>query len=229
MVDELRPQRYEDPREGLDLAKFHERTRRGDPGAAQRVVRVLTWPLVHLVWRVSYEGSVPMDGPVLVASNHASFMDHFFIGHGIPRPCVFMAKSQLFNAVSKELMSVAGAFPVRRGAHDEDAIVTAEMVLERGSLVIMYPQGGRARGQELGGKVRAGVGRLALETGAPVVPTAVVGSAHVREWRRGHLPQVHVRFGEPIGFGLEQAAPRERHQEVAETIMDHIRALHSRG
>jgi len=231
MVDPIRKQRYEERRRELDFAALHRRTRDHDPGLGQRLVRRSIWPACRLVWRLRHEGRehLPATGPLIVAANHASFMDHFFVGLGIPRPVNFMAKSQLFNAGSRTLINVLGAYPVVRGAHDEESLATSLAILARGSVLITYPQGGRARGDEFGGRARPGVGRLMYESGAPVVPTAVIGSARVREWRRGRFPAVTVRYGEPFRVPRDPEAALTAQQALAEQVMQSVRRLYDEG
>src|SRR5205085_2585696 len=96
-VEEIREQRYRDERPNLDFSDLHARTRNQDAGATQTAVRVISWPIFKAIWRMHHEGreNVPRRGPVIIAANHASFLDHFLIGHGIPRPLNYMAKSQL--------------------------------------------------------------------------------------------------------------------------------------
>ena len=111
-----------------------------------------------------------------------------------------MAKSQLFKPpVIDFIINHGGVFPVRRGQHDEEAFITAHTILDRGGMVLMYAEGGRSRTKELG-EPKPGLGRLALESGVPVVPVAIHGSEHVREAKRGVLPKVTVQYGEPIAL-----------------------------
>jgi len=154
-------------------------------------------------------------------------MDHWFVGILLPRRVRFMAKSQLFRRPLLDVVILhAGAFPVRRGHRDEEAIRTATTILERGGLIVMYPEGGRSRSGQIGRRARPGIGRLALEAGVAVVPVAVVGSERARNWRRLRFPAVTVRYGPPILPGRETDASRERHQEVADEVLAAIRALH---
>src|SRR3954451_18080346 len=111
------------------------------------------------------------------------------------RKVLFMAKSQLFTPPMQWVYTHGGVFPVRRGYADDEAFVTAASVLEHGGCVAMYVEGGRSRSGDLASRPRRGVGRLALMTGAPVVPVAIHGSSHVRNWKRGQFPRVHVRYG----------------------------------
>ena len=118
-------------------------------------------------------------------------MDHFFIGLYLRRKVRFMAKSQMFGPpVLTYIYKHGGVFPVRRGHHDEEAFKTAFTILDQGEMLLVYAEGGRSRSGELG-EVKPGIGRIALESGAPVVPVAIHGSAKVRRWKRLPLPQGH--------------------------------------
>jgi 1-acyl-sn-glycerol-3-phosphate acyltransferase len=231
MVDRIRRQRYEERRRGLDFHRLHRRTRDHDPGVGQLLIRYSMWPPSWLLWRLHHEGreNLPSQGPLIIAANHASFMDHFFIGLGVPRPVNFMAKSQLFTPATRTLFSVLGAYPVVRGPHDQESHATSMAILSRGGVLVTYPQGGRARGDEFGGRARPGVGRLMYESGAPVVPTAVIGSAHVREWRRGHFPRIIVRYGEPMRAEPDPESSLTSQRALAEQVMSAVRVLYEAG
>jgi 1-acyl-sn-glycerol-3-phosphate acyltransferase len=167
-------------------------------------------------------------GPVILAPNHASFMDHFFCGAFVCRRIQFMAKSQLFApGIPSYVFSHGGVFPVRRGVADEEGFTTAYAVLDRGGTLGMYCEGGRSRNGELAEHARPGIGRLALESGAPVVPVAILGSHQVRNWKRLQFPKVIVRYGVPFRFQAERSPSRDRQQQAADAILDRIRELHS--
>ena len=142
---------------------------------------------------------MPADGPAIVAPNHFSFLDHFFVAVYLRRKVQFMAKSQLFKAPLQIVYHNGGVFPVRRGHRDDEAFETAHAVLARGGIVVMYCEGGRSRTGELG-EAKPGIGRLALESGAPVVPVGAGGSERVRNWKRLQFPKVTVQFGDAIRF-----------------------------
>jgi 1-acyl-sn-glycerol-3-phosphate acyltransferase len=145
-----------------------------------------------------------------------------------------MAKSQLFhqNKVLDYIFRVGGVFPVMRGHHDEEAFITANAILERGGCVLMYPEGGRTRTGELG-EVRPGIGRLALESGVPVVPVAIHGSIGVRRWKKLQFPKITVQYGEPIIFDVVADPTREQQLHAANEVFDRVRemyaALHGKG
>jgi 1-acyl-sn-glycerol-3-phosphate acyltransferase len=92
----------------------------------------------------------------------------------------------------------------------------------------MYCEGGRSRTGELQERARRGIGRLVLETGVPVVPVAIVGSAKIRNWKRLRFPAVTVEYGRPLHFDAEQPSGRERQQEIADAIFAEIRAMYER-
>jgi 1-acyl-sn-glycerol-3-phosphate acyltransferase len=160
---------------------------------------------------------------VILAANHGSVLDPFFLAMPVRRRFCFMAKSELFRRWTWRPLVALGAFPVRRGAHDEEAFVTAGAVLARGGGVVVFPDGGVYRAGEIGVRAKPGVGRLALESGGPVVPAAIHGSRAVGRWR---LPRVEVVFGAPLHFGREVAATHGRHHDVADTIYEEIRRLY---
>jgi 1-acyl-sn-glycerol-3-phosphate acyltransferase len=153
-------------------------------------------------------------------------MDHFFTGAFIRRRVQFMGKSQLFTGFGAWWYSHGGVFPVRRGHQDEEAFVTSFKVLERGGAVVMYCEGGRSRTGAIG-EARPGIGRLALQSGVPVVPVAILGSYQVRNWKRLQFPKVTIWYGKPFRFEVVTQPTREQQQEAAELILDRIKAMHS--
>jgi 1-acyl-sn-glycerol-3-phosphate acyltransferase len=226
---ELKPQVYKDPRPKEYFDRFHERVRNGEPEWIYEVVRVVT--VLHALIAFRARGldteNVP-NGPVILAPNHASFMDHFFTGAFVRRRVQFMGKSQLFGSSPLSwVYSHGGVFPVRRGHHDEEAFISAFKILERGGAVVMYCEGGRSRTGELAEKAKPGIGRLALESGAPVVPIAILGSYQVRNWKRLQFPKVTIQCGEPFKFERVEHPTREQQQECADLIFDRIRTLHT--
>ncbi|HWD64458.1 MAG TPA: lysophospholipid acyltransferase family protein [Solirubrobacteraceae bacterium] len=225
----IKAQVYKDPRPSETFNVFHERVRDHGPEWIYEVVRVLTTLNALILFRARGFGSelVP-EGPVIMAPNHASFMDHFFCGAFVRRHIQFMAKSQMFGRGPLSwVYTHGGVFPVRRGHHDEEAFVSAFKILERGGVVGMYVEGGRSRTGTVGTEAKPGVGRLALESGAPVVPVAILGSHQVRNWKRGRFPQVVVQYGAPIVFEPVESSTREQQQRAADEILARIQAMHA--
>jgi 1-acyl-sn-glycerol-3-phosphate acyltransferase len=225
----IKEQVWRDPRPKEYFDRFHERSRTREPDFVYEVVRTATqlyaWTFFRA--RAISTDKVPPTGPVILAPNHFSFMDHFFLGAPIRRKVRFMAKSQLFTPPLQWMYTHGGVFPVRRGHRDEEAFITANSVLERGGCVAMYCEGGRSRDGNLAAEAKPGIGRLALESGATIVPVAIHGSSKVRNWRRLEFPKVTVQFGD--AFRYEQVADptRERAQATANEILDAIKVLYS--
>jgi 1-acyl-sn-glycerol-3-phosphate acyltransferase len=225
----MREQVYADPRPKEHFDRFHERARTREPDWAYDLVRLLTSLYGYTLLRaraISVE-NVPGSGAVILAPNHFSFMDHFLIGCYIRRKVRFMAKSQLFKRPMQFIYSHGGVFPVRRGARDEETFITAETILARGGAVAMYCEGGRSRTGKVGEQAKRGIGRLALESGAPVVPIAIHGSSHIRNWKRLQFPKVTIHYGEPIRWEQLSDSTREQQQIVADEILSEIRSLYA--
>ena len=224
---DMKPQVYKDPRPASHFTRFHRRARRGIGWTYDFVRVLLTLPTI-LIYRARAIGleNVPAEGPAVVTPNHFSQMDHFFVAVYLRRKVQFMAKSQLFtNPILTYIFKHGGVFPVRRGHHDEEAFRTAHTILDREGTVLMYAEGGRSRTGDLG-EPKRGVGKIALESGAPVVPVAIHGSAHVRGWRRFQFPKVTIQYGEPLTFPVVADPSREQQQQVANRVFDEVRKMY---
>jgi len=204
----MKPQVYKDPRPAEYFTRFHERTRSKDPDFMYEVVRMVLTPILLLFYRTLCIDSakVPEEGPTIVAPNHFSFFDHFFIA-------VYLRRNH------------GGVFPVLRGRRDEEMFQTAHNLLARGKVIVMYAEGGRSRSGDLG-EAKPGIGRLALESGAAVVPTAIAGSAGVRDWRRLRFPKVTVQYSDPIRFERIENPTREQSQAAADQIFERIEKVY---
>lgn len=196
-----------------DLSVYHERTRiRGVNPWVYWPTRLVLQPVMLAYFRLKRFGRehIPREGGVIIAPNHRSFLDPWVIGICLRRPIYFVAKEELFRKRWMGwFLNSLGAFPIRRGASDEQAMETARILVERGNALLIFPEGTRIRRGPLG-KPKRGVGRLALETGAPVVPVAVLGTENVRRRRLIIRPaKVRVRCGRPLTYPLvERPSPR---------------------
>jgi 1-acyl-sn-glycerol-3-phosphate acyltransferase len=225
---ELKPQIYKDERSGAYFEEFHERVRDHEPEPVYEFVRVLTMLHALITFRArGIDSEKVPNGPVILAPNHASFMDHFFTGAFIRRRVQFMGKSQMFNhGPLAWVYTHGGVFPVRRGHQDEEAFISAFQILGRGGAVVMYCEGGRSRTGGLAETARPGIGRLALESGVPVVPVAILGSYQVRNWKKLQFPKVTIKFGDPFRFEVIEHPERDEQQRAADEIFDRIKVLH---
>jgi glycerol-3-phosphate dehydrogenase (NAD(P)+) len=194
-----------------DLGGFRDRA------LGKGVNPLIYWPLraillptflVYLRLRRVGREHLPRRGPLLLAANHRSFLDPFVIGALLRRPVYYMAKRELFEKrLQAWVLNALGAFPVDRGASDGEAMETARAILARGDCVVVFPEGTRVRPGPLG-EPRRGIGRLALETGAPVAPVAVIGSEDVRRGWRIRPKKVSLRVGRPLRFPIpEESSP----------------------
>jgi 1-acyl-sn-glycerol-3-phosphate acyltransferase len=225
----VKEQVYKDPRPAEHFTRFHERVRRGRPDWMYEFVRLVLTPYLLIFYRARCIDSdkVPAEGPAIIAPNHFSFLDHFFVAVYLRRKVHFMAKSQLFTRPIQTVYTHGGVFPVRRGQRDEEAFKTADVILKRGGLIVMYIEGGRSRSGDLG-EPRPGIGRLALQYGVPIVPTAIAGTERVRNWKKLQFPKVTVQFGDPIRFERVESPTRDQSQAASEVVFEEVRTLHSR-
>jgi 1-acyl-sn-glycerol-3-phosphate acyltransferase len=195
------------------------------PSPVYIVVALLSWPLLYGLFRLRARGRehVPAGGFVL-AANHSSNFDPWPLGLPLfPRRYLrFMAKSELFWTPFKQFATAAGAFPVRRGQADAEALATATRLCREGHIVVMFPEGTRRRkGMRKRYEARAhtGAARIALDAGVPLVPAGIVGTD-----RLARLAQLRVAYGPAIP--LDDLAGREDAPQVAtERLMDAIAEL----
>ena len=207
----------------MDLERAHQIAReRGPIPIVYWIVRAILQPFFRVYFRLSRVGRehIPAHGPVLLAANHRSFSDPFMIGLCLRRPLHFVAKVELFDKRWKAWLLLAlGAFPIRRGESDEQAMETARLILERGGAVGIFPEGTRTRPGPLG-EPKRGVGRLALETGAPIVPVAIMGTEDIRKGWLIRPRRVTVRCGRALTF--PRPLDREPRYGLAQEIANRV-------
>ena len=189
---------------------------------------VLLGPLLRLVYRPKALGldNVPAEGPAILASNHLSFIDSFFIPLLVKRPVVYLGKADYFDSwKTRWFMSVANVIPVRRegGSASEAAIQAGIQALGRGQVIGIYPEGTRSPDGRLY-RGKTGVARMALETGAPVIPVAVRGTDEVMpigsRFPKTISGRVRVEFGRPLRFDRFLDRPKDRF--VLRSVTDEI-------
>jgi 1-acyl-sn-glycerol-3-phosphate acyltransferase len=186
-----------------------------------RILRLTVGPLVRVLFRPRITGlqHLPASGPLLLVSNHQSFMDIPVLGYSQPRVIRYMAKSELFRIpVFGRIILSGGGFPVRRGEADRDALRTVHETMLAGGVVGIFIQGHRQA--ELEG-AKAGAGRCAVVEGAPVVPVAIRGT---RGWRPGR--RVAVSFGPARTYERGDRRPAQAYRETADLLMADIRDLY---
>lgn len=224
----LKAQVYKDPRPSEYFDRFYRHADTKPPGWAYEAVRIISVLYARSFNRIRGIDvqHIPESGPVIIAPNHFSHIDHFYAGASTRRKLQFMAKSQLFVKGIQEIYRIGGTFPVRRGQRDPRALDTSKIILDRGGAMVMYCEGGRSRTADLAESAKRGIGQIALETGAPVVPTAILGSALSRNWKKGQFPKVTVKYGKPMRFEQIDEPTKEQAQAVADEIFDEIKKLY---
>jgi 1-acyl-sn-glycerol-3-phosphate acyltransferase len=201
-----------------------------------QLIRALLVPVSRMAFRPVIEGreNVPRQGPVILAANHLSFLDSFLVPLVAPRPVVFLAKDDYFTRtgpagrLTGATLRGLGAVPVPRGAHRaaQAALETALGVLNEGRAFGIHPEGSRSRDGRLY-RGRTGVAWLALASGAPVVPVALLGTEKIQPVG-ARLPRpgrVTVRFGAPLHFSAPAGSAGRARREATDRIMEEIRKL----
>ncbi len=170
-----------------------------------RVLHAVLPALLNALYRPSVTGleNVPAEGPAILASNHLSTLDVVFMPARIPRPVYYLAKSEYFSGPAKHLFKNLGVIPIARhgGEAGEESLRRGEEVLASGSLLGIYPEGTRSPDGRLH-RGKTGPVRLALRTGAPIVPVAIRGTFGIMPpgSKLPRIRQVEVAYGKPMDF-----------------------------
>jgi 1-acyl-sn-glycerol-3-phosphate acyltransferase len=171
--------------------------------------------------RVYGRDRVPMEGGLVVASNHFSWIDPPALGAAVPRTLYYMAKVEAHRVPGLgQLMRSFGAFPVRRGESDRDAVRTMREIVRDGHALGMFAEGTRQR-SGVPGPVQPGAAMVAVSERVPLVPVAIHGSF---EWRLGNFKPVSIAFGEPMTFDRLPAGGRG-YKEASLEIQREVRRL----
>jgi 1-acyl-sn-glycerol-3-phosphate acyltransferase len=195
-------------------------------------------PVLRVVFRPHVVGAdhVPSTGPAILASNHLSYADWLFMPLTMPRRLTFVAKAEYFTSpgikgwLQRTFFRGAGQVPIDRasGSAAEGALDTARRILANGELFGIYPEGTRSHDGRLY-RGKTGVARLALETGVPVIPVAVVGTDVVAPpgAKFGGFTRPHVRYGKPLDFSRYEGMENDRYilRSITDEIMYEIMRL----
>ncbi len=197
-------------------------------------MRGLAVPFMRFYFRLRVEGAehIPKSGPAIVAPNHKSFWDTFFVAAATGRHVHFMGKVELFDGPFGGAFVRLGAFPVRRGLSDADALETARILLRQGHLLALLPEGTRVRDADLLGTPRRGAARLALEMApthpAPLIPAAITGTQGLFLGPVPKPKRVQVAFGEPIAVAALEATPETAGRLIEEQVWPEVTASYTR-
>jgi 1-acyl-sn-glycerol-3-phosphate acyltransferase len=203
---------------------------KGVSGPLYAIVRLIVGGFLRVWFRLRITGAehVPQEGAAIVAPNHKSFWDSFFVAMGTRRHVRFMAKTELIEGRAGRLLVRLGAFPVRRGEADADALETAREILRQGGLLALFPEGTRIRDPETLGTPRRGAGRLAIEMHVPLVPAAITGTERLF---LGPIPKprrVQVAFAPPIPPGELESTPQAAGELIEERLWPQVETEYQR-
>jgi 1-acyl-sn-glycerol-3-phosphate acyltransferase len=200
-------------------------------GVAYGILWALTRAIGWICFQYRVEGELPRTGGLLVAANHASYLDIPLLGCGMNRRAWYLGRSDLFPVpVLRSCLKALGWIPVRLGRLDREAFGEAIRLIRSGKVVVIFPEGGRSQDGHLR-PPRAGIGVIVSQTGCPVVPAYIKGTFDVlpRGARWPRWRQVTVRFGAPMTFettGRKDKAENKRfYEQVSRTVIERIAAL----
>ena len=200
-------------------------------GFVYGVLWVLTRVIGWVFFRYRAEGQIPPTGGVLVAANHASYLDIPLLGCGMRRRAWYIGRNDLFPIpVLDRILESLGWIPLRPGRLDREAFNKAISLIQAGKVVVIFPEGGRTHDGSLR-PPKAGIGVIVSQTGCPVVPAYIEGTFDAlptgARWPRWH--RVRVRFGSPLHFEWRQTQDKgdakRFYQQVSRTVIEHIAAL----
>ena len=205
-----------------------------DVGKLYPVAMAIMTPVFRFAWRVRVEGlsNIPDTGGAILAPNHTSVLDSFFLPLVLPRRICFVGKAEyLDDWKTRRLFPALGMIPLDRsgGEKSQAALDTAARIIERGELFGIYPEGTRSRDGVLH-RGHTGPARLALRTGVPILPVGLVGTRDVQppeaRFPKPFMP-VSVRIGKPIDVASYQhrADDRMTLRQIIDEVMYEIRGL----
>ena len=194
------------------------------PRVLYELLRAVLLLLMAVLARVRLRGryNVPRQGPYIVLANHLSWMDVPLIPAYLPGKVIYMAKEELFLGKIGWVVRFLGAFPVKRGEGDRQALRAADELLKRGKVLVIFPEGTRSKTHTLG-KAHSGMGMIALRAGVPVVPVAIWGSENVL---KKFGARVTISYGEPLVLRPKgNKITREDIDNATEEVMRRIAAM----
>jgi 1-acyl-sn-glycerol-3-phosphate acyltransferase len=178
--------------------------------------------------RIEGAANIPTQGPVVLASNHRSNLDPFFLGVSSPRQIHFMAKAELWKVSPLgKVISAMGAFPVARGAADRRAVREALAVLDKGAVLGLFPEGHRHRDRL--GKINPGVTLFSLREGVTTIPVIMMGTERVIRGHFPRLPRVRVVFGTPLEIPGADVKHSQRAEVAGQGLAEALARLAEAG
>lgn len=198
------------------------------------ILKAILTPVLRFLFRVKVEGkeNIPKKGPIIMASNHVSFSDSIFLPLVLGRRITFVAKAEYFDDPKTAwFFRAVGQIPIRREGGDaaQRALDTAREVLEGGGVFGIYPEGTRSPDGRLY-KGRTGIARLALQTKAPIIPVAMIGTREAQpigQVKPNFFSTITVRFGKPMTFPhlADRGDDRMALRNITDEVMFELREL----
>ena len=192
------------------------------------LLKTFLFCLAKIFFRLKIIGkeNIPLTGPVVIASNHISLLDPPIIGVASPRKVHFMAKQELFVPIIGPIFKILGAFPVRRGSADRNAIKHGIDLLNAAETLVVFPEGTRSKTGRLG-QAQPGALMMAGKAHATIVPTIVSGTnirASGKFW-----PQITVTFGKPLNFPADISLNKDALNEMTYILMQKMHEISTKG
>lgn len=194
------------------------------PRPVYELIRWFAIFIIAVVARLRLRGryNVPTQGPFLIAANHLAWADIPLIPLYLPGKVVYMAKEEYFSSKIAWLVRFLGAFPVKRGEGDRQALRAADEQLKKGNVVVLFPEGTRSRTRMMA-KGHAGLGMIALRSGVPVIPVAIWGSENLL---KKFGARITISYGTPLVLKPKGAKiTREDIDNATEEVMRAIAAM----
>jgi 1-acyl-sn-glycerol-3-phosphate acyltransferase len=199
----------------------------GDPGL-YAVLRVVCALAIMWLYRYRARGAenVPAAGGVILAVSHKSWWDPIFMGMALKRPVRPMGKAELFRAWwSRWVVTALGAYPIKRGQSDVEALHASLDILAAGEVLLMFPEGTRFHDDAIH-PFHPGIALLAARSGRPVVPVAIRGTKQMAANGRPRFPRVRVAVGPPLDLSDLHGSAKERHETAAERARSAVEQLY---
>lgn len=203
----------------MSEARVHSQLPRHVPDALYEMLRSTAHVINRAYWRVTVEGpSVPSTGGVILAPVHRSFIDFFVVAEATRRKLYFMTKEEMWKSrLLGRFLDSVGAFPVHRQGADRLSVERSQAVLERGEVLVIFPEGTRRSGEEID-DLQEGAAFLAGRSGATIVPVGIGGTSQSLP-KGSRLPRpvkVHLVLGEPLRPPQRSSGGRIPRREVRE-------------
>ncbi len=188
------------------------------------ITKIIFKVVFKILLRLEVSGTenIPAKGPLVIASNHLSLLDPPVLGTAATRKVNFMAKQELFVPILGDIYKALGAFPVKRGGADRNAIKHGLDILQRGDVLAIFPEGTRSKTGNLG-KAEPGALMMAGKAQAVIIPACIAGTDIKRCGRL--WPKVKVVFGKPMYFPEGQTINKELLKELTDELMQRIAEL----